>query len=173
MQDQLDDYCRSKHPTAPFARFDVGNDQERLAQWRCFSGDALDFNALGECVASDGTCTECEGDRLGTQGEAYSEDAMLKKLIKTVTGRDASCRITVQHRLDHWCAQVARLPYARHTAADGETVWTCAAGSDLDLAETARNCVNDAGSCSQCRGALLSDSVSSKYDKTLRVSCGL
>lgn len=95
---------------------------------------------------------------------------MLKKLIKTVTGREANCQITLQHRLDHWCARIAKLPFARHTVADGETVWTCAAGSDLNLGETARACVDDAGSCTQCRGVLLTDSVSPKYDKALQVS---
>lgn len=173
LQEKLDKQCRRAYPGAAFARYDSSTDNARLPELRCFDGNSLDFDAEGLCLADDGTCRECPGDRVSTTGVVYDADAMLKAFIRDTIGKNVTCEPTLQHRMNHWCATNANLPFARAvTTRLGFYVWGCYASSSLDFGTSSRECVDNDGFCDTCKGKVsvsFSSAPSETFNKALRV----
>lgn len=170
LQDKLDAFCVSVNPETPYARFDAGDENDRQAMWRCFSGDALDFQATGQCVDEDGSCRACQGDRISLDGKVEDADTGIIDVIKTAIGKPPTCTGTLQHHLDHYCAKTAGLSYARHTQSVGATRWDCVSGDALDFGEYTRSCVADDGGCGFCRGSIKPFAeLDFDYDAVLKV----
>jgi hypothetical protein len=172
LQDQLDAYCRSTYADTPYARFDSSDEDRRLPAWRCFDANSLDFSSQGLCVDDSGSCVECLGDRITTEGRFNDADAALRGLIQAKTSTSGICAATLQHRMNHWCATTTRtLHFARVVRTRTAALWSCFASSSLDFESSDRSCVNDLGYCTNCKGKVIKPTaVTAELDARLRVS---
>ena len=82
-QGGLSAYCEADM----FARHDVGTEQQRTREWRCYAQPSLDFDISGDgCVDDCGNITSCLGAVNGTSTAHLSRNAQVASAIDANKG---------------------------------------------------------------------------------------